>query len=530
MKLHLDYCAVIETASGRTEVSGSACLKNGENHIVLSLPEGHLCSVTASTFFPTPDAERIFMNGYQTWTYCPEYTRKSRIRGLHGLPSPIVEHYALDRYGDYDFVEYPNRSGVTHGVSYCYFRSSDHFRLFGSLGEAPGYTLFQYDAVRQLLTLRRDCEGLACGGDYHAFDLYLAEGSENDVFDGWFAAMGISPRTTDKLAGYSSWYNRYDTITERDILQDLDGCKLLLQRGDLFQIDDGWERAVGDWRADPEKFPAGMQSLADQAHEAGFLAGLWLAPFSVQEDSRIFREHPEWLLQKDGKPYRSGCNWCGFYALDFDQPEVVRHLEGVFARVFDDWGYDLVKLDFLYCAAPFGTEHETRAARMRRAMQLLRRLCGGRLILGCGVPLYPAFGLVDYCRVSCDVSLDWDDKAYMRLIHRERVSTRQAIGSSIFRRELNGRAFGSDPDVFFLRDENCRLTPEEKETLGTVCALFGNVFLTSDDPSNYTAAMRREYKRLRRLRNAENIRVEADNGLCIRYTLDGEEKIVRLKI
>ena len=59
----------------------------------------------------------------------------------------------------------------------------------------------------------------------------------------------------------------------------------------------------------------------------------------------------------------------------------------------------------------------------------------------------PAFGLVDYCRVSCDVGLDWDDVWYMRLFHRERVSTKQAINNTLFRRQLNGRAYGSDPDA-----------------------------------------------------------------------------------
>lgn len=78
--------------------------------------------------------------------------------------------------------------------------------------------------------------------------------------------------------------------------------------------------------------------------------------------------------------------------------------------------------------------------RMLRAMELLRWLCGEKKILGFGVPVMPAFGLVDYCRVGCDVSLDWDDRPYMRLIHRERVSTRRSVGNTVFRRRLNGRA------------------------------------------------------------------------------------------
>ena len=126
-------------------------------------------------------------------------------------------------------------------------------------------------------------------------------------------------------------------------------------------------------------------------------------------------------------------------------PFVIIWLRKVFDRVLNQWGYDLVKLDFLYAAAPFGTETESRAGRMRRAMELLRSLCGNKQILGCGVPLMPSFGLVDYCRISCDVGLDWDNSLIMRHTNRERVSTRQAIGNSISRRQLNGRAFGNDP-------------------------------------------------------------------------------------
>lgn len=85
------------------------------------------------------------------------------------------------------------------------------------------------------------------------------------------------------------------------------------------------------------------------------------------------------------------------------------------------------------------------------------------------------FGVVDYCRIGCDVSLDGDDVWYMRLFHRERVSTKQSIGNTVFRRQLNGRAYGSDPDVFFLREENCKLTPQQKDQLATVNALFSGI-------------------------------------------------------
>ena len=166
---------------------------------------------------------------------------------------------------------------------------------------------------------------------------------------------------------------------------------------------------------------------------------------------------------------------------------------------------------------------------MQRAMALLRSWCGDKLILGCGVPVMPAFGIVDYCRVGCDVGLDWDDVWYMRLFHRERVSTKQSIGNTIFRRQLNGRAYGSDPDVFFLREENCKLTAQQKQTLARVNALFSGILLTSDMPSRYTDEMRRQYNALRELTDhAENCTVDADDGLTVHYTLHGQQQAIKV--
>ena len=201
------------------------------------------------------------------------------------------------------------------------------------------------------------------------------------------------------------------------------------------------------------------------------------------------------------------------------------YLRRVFERVFDTWHFDLVKLDFLYAVAPFGNERESRAARMGRAMKLLRQWCGDKLILGCGVPLMPCFGVVDYCRIGCDVSLSWDDKWFMRLLHRERVSTRQSIDNTVFRRQLNGRAFGNDPDVFLLREENCRLTPEEKDKLSTANALFGNILLCSDNPANYSPETMARFARVQRIfAQAEKAEVQADGGIQLTYWLDGQEE------
>ena len=63
------------------------------------------------------------------------------------------------------------------------------------------------------------------------------------------------------------------------------------------QIDDGYQAEIGDWLTTNEKFPHGMGWLADQIHDRGFKAGLWLAPFLIGEKSQLWEEHPDWVVQ-----------------------------------------------------------------------------------------------------------------------------------------------------------------------------------------------------------------------------------------
>lgn len=70
-----------------------------------------------------------------------------------------------------------------------------------------------------------------------------------------------------------------------------------------FVLDDGWftgrtddRRALGDWTVDPDRWPAGLHPLADAVVDRGMEFGLWVEPEMVSPDSRLAREHPEWML------------------------------------------------------------------------------------------------------------------------------------------------------------------------------------------------------------------------------------------
>ncbi|MBQ4253926.1 MAG: hypothetical protein II712_03775, partial [Erysipelotrichaceae bacterium] len=190
-------------------------------------------------------SEKMFFNGYQTWTWSRELNASDVMRGLNRVNGALKRRFGFDRYGDYHFISYPEKPGRFHGFSYCYFRDGDNYRFFGSLSEQEGYTIFRYDVSTQTMTISRDCLGVRRDGSFEAFCFYYGEGSEQEVFDGWFRAMDVKPLRREKLFGYSSWYNRYENISQESIREDLAGCKEILKKGDLFQIDDGWEPTVG---------------------------------------------------------------------------------------------------------------------------------------------------------------------------------------------------------------------------------------------------------------------------------------------
>ena len=55
-------------------------------------------------------------------------------------------------------------------------------------------------------------------------------------------------------------------------------------------------RALGDWFVDAQRWPAGLHPLADAVTGLGMQFGLWVEPEMVSPDSRLVREHPDWVL------------------------------------------------------------------------------------------------------------------------------------------------------------------------------------------------------------------------------------------
>ena len=433
--------------------------------------------------------KRFFANGFQSWTDTKEFAKGEMMsdEGLIGRGIFGKSPFGINLVGDYTFVDQPKEYGVFHSISFAYVRDGKSIDLFGSLNDRTGYTIIYADMNKNTLRYSKDVEGITINEPYELLDLYFDNGEYDAVFDRYFDAMNIKPLTDRKIKGYTSWYNYYQNISEDIILRDLEAIGKRSDLVNTFQIDDGYQTAVGDWLSiDKKKFPNGMKPVADKIHEKGLKAGIWLAPFGAQRGSKIAAEHPDWLVKnKKGKPIIVGANWGGFYPLDIDNQQARDYIKGVFDVVLNQWGFDLVKLDFLYATAVVPMHNKTRGQLAYESIDFLRECVGDKQILGCGVQQMPCFGKVEYMRIGADMSLGWKHSLIRKNMHREDVSTPNAIHNSVYRRCLNKRAFLCDPDVFLLRKTNIHFTPQQQRVLAKFIKLFGEVLFVSDNVDDY---------------------------------------------
>ncbi|MBQ7740390.1 MAG: alpha-galactosidase [Eubacterium sp.] len=480
------------------------------------------------------DDSRFFANGFQSWTDTKEFTRNETVSDLNTIgKSPYGKMYGMKYVGDYTFIHTDYKKGQFHSHGFAYVRNGDNIDLFGSLDDRTGYTLIYADMHNDSMRFSKDLDGKTIDEPYEVLNLFITGGDYDEVFDEYFKEMGVKPRTNNKIKGYTSWYNYYQDISEDIILRDLNSLAQQKEYVNTYQVDDGYETKVGDWLlVDKKKFPHGMKPIADAIHENGFKAGIWLAPFGAQKGSVIAKEHPDWLItDESGKPVPVGHNWGGFYALDIYNEEARQYIKDVFHEVLDVWGFDLVKLDFLYAASVLPIHGKTRGEIAYDSIDLLRECVGDKEILGCGVQQMPCFGKVEYMRIGPDMALWWPHKLLRKNMHREDVSTPNAVHNSIYRRCLNGRAFLCDPDVFLLRRDNIEFTFEQQKTLAKFIKLFGGVLFMSDDISQYNEEQLEVFRDVLSDDDSKVTHVSEENGkVYIEYTQHGKTNTLKFDI
>ena len=118
---------------------------------------------------------------------------------------------------------------------------------------------------------------------------------------------------------------------------------------ELFVLDDGWFghrdsdlRGLGDWFVNREKLSGGLEALASKINALGMDFGLWIEPEMVNEDSQLFRTHPDWVLGAPGRPHSRGRSQL---VLDFSRAEVRNHIYEALRSILSSANISYLKWD-----------------------------------------------------------------------------------------------------------------------------------------------------------------------------------------
>ena len=162
---------------------------------------------------------------------------------------------------------------------------------------------------------------------------------------------------------YNTWEPFTHNINEKLIYELVDAaadCGI-----EEFIIDDGWQDSYGDWGINKEKFPNGLKPVFDYIKSKGMKPGVWISLGAAESVSKVYKEHPEWLVRDaDGSPISlhadhnkmydwetySMCMTTGWYD----------HIKGVILNLVKEHGLEYIKGDFAVVTGAY-TSDKTRS-------------------------------------------------------------------------------------------------------------------------------------------------------------------------
>ena len=145
----------------------------------------------------------------------------------------------------------------------------------------------------------------------------------------------------------NNWEATYLDFTDEKLLEIADETAAL--GIDMLVLDDGWfgerntdDRSLGDWFVNENKIKCGLTSLVEQINAKGLKFGLWIEPEMVNEDSELYRLHPDWAFAMPGRiPTRSRSQ----LVLDMSRKEVVDYIYDKISAILSENNIAYVKWD-----------------------------------------------------------------------------------------------------------------------------------------------------------------------------------------
>lgn len=118
---------------------------------------------------------------------------------------------------------------------------------------------------------------------------------------------------------------------------------------EMFHIDAGWFRGVGDWYPDEKKFPHGLAAIADSAHALGMKFGLWVdwAQAGTSKEKGALDVHDlhirDWLTTDVPVDWKTD-QFKGL-TIDLGVPQAHDYAAGETERIVRDYRLDMLEHD-----------------------------------------------------------------------------------------------------------------------------------------------------------------------------------------
>lgn len=127
---------------------------------------------------------------------------------------------------------------------------------------------------------------------------------------------------------------------------------------DVLIIDDGWQDNYGDYNSHPERFPNGIEKTCEYIRSKGIKPGMWFSIALVNENSKIYKAHPEWgITAKDGSPGNVYCYDPSRIAMSMSTPWF-DHICERLSYYIESCKLEYVKLDFAVSTSAYITDKE----------------------------------------------------------------------------------------------------------------------------------------------------------------------------
>jgi alpha-galactosidase len=145
----------------------------------------------------------------------------------------------------------------------------------------------------------------------------------------------------------NNWEATYFDFTSDKLIQIAnDASKLGIE---MLVMDDGWfgvrnddYSGLGDWYVNTEKLKGGLKKLVDEINGCGMKFGIWFEPEMINEESNLYKEHPEWCLKT---PSRDGNRSRYQYVLDMTRRDVIEYLYERICSILESANIEYIKWD-----------------------------------------------------------------------------------------------------------------------------------------------------------------------------------------